>query len=357
MLGLFAVAGLYANAQPIFTYGEDSTLVPIPHPDDSAHLWLRIQDSQYVYLVSARGNLRPARSIAAAYTFDMVYDSTFLVSYDFTECLKNGRHLTLKNWKKGRKVNASARLLSFNSATDTFTCRTGDTLSFYRDLYWKELASGRQDTANYYALDSLDYTVELVRLSDSARVAILDTIGILANTTMGPPRIHGMHPLMATVRYIVPQSLDGATAFIRVLVFHRGGGPHWFARTDDITFGLSNLAANPDWRVFVDLFNPLVPKISAERLTEAAVDPSRAPRLDVVSGAGRFLMTFDCAPNSGQTLISVFDASGQQLYTPYVTTGMAGSAHAGYSYPVPGAYFIALYHDGRPVRVRKVIVQ
>lgn len=176
--------------------------------------------------------------------------------------------MKLRHWAKGRVVNANARLLSFNSTTVPFTCHAGDTLSFYRELYWKNLVTGESDTAGYYSPDSLDYAIELVRLSDSARVATLDSVGILANTTPGPPRIHGGRPLLATVRYVVPPALEGTEAFMRVLVFHRGEGPYWFTRTDRVTIGYSAHATHPDWlpywEHFLTVFNPTAPKTSVE---------------------------------------------------------------------------------------------
>lgn len=357
-LWLVASSGGRLEAQPIYIATQNGDSVPIPHPDDSAHLWVKIQDSTYVYLRQGGSSfVIPAYDVAAAYTFEMLYDSTFLISYDFSECRYNRQRWRLRNWKNKRVVNANARLLSFNSGTDPLTLRAGDTLSFYRELTWHNLATGEQDTANYYALDSLDYTVELVRLSDSTRVATLDTIGILANQTPGPPRIHGTHPLMATVPYVVPASLDGVRAFLRVLVFHRGPGLHWFSRRDHVTMGLSRWMNDPNWQDFLNVFNPLAPKTAIDELAAGETGAAPVPMLDVTAEPGQLIMTFDCSPTAGRTLVSVFDAAGRQLYSPYVTTGVAGSARAGYRYPSSGPYFVALYHDGRLARVRKIIVR
>lgn len=345
------------SAQPIYLQGRDGDSISIPHPADSANLWVMIEDSTYVYLRQGGSSfVIPADDVSAAYSFDMIYDSTFLISYDFAECRRNGERLTLRHWKDRRVVNANARLLSFNSTTDTFTCRVGDTLSFFRELYWKDLVTGEQDTANYYALDSLDYAVELVRLSDSTRVATVDTIGILANTTMGPPRIHGTHPLMAVVRYVVPTSLDGVKTFLRLLVLHRGSGTYWFTRTDHVTMGLSRQLNDSNWQHFLNVFNPAAPKTAIEQLETAHPTSSHSESTiqAVSNGGGRYSITFDCDPNGGRTLVGIFDAAGRQVYTPYVTVGAGGRARAEYLFGSPGAYFIALFHGDRLVGVRKV---
>lgn len=344
------------HAQPIYVATQEGDSVPIPHPDDSAHLWVKIQDSSYVYLQWPSGDSIASNDVSAAYSFEMAYDSAFVISYDFAECRRNSGRLKLRNWLDNRMVNANARLLNFNSGTDTFTLHTGDTLSFYRNLFWKDLLTGEQDTANYYALDSLDYTVELVRVSDSVRIATLDTIGILSNIVVGPPLIHGTHPLMTTVQYVVPASSDGVKAFIRILLFHRGNGAHWFTRMDHITIGLSARLNDSDWQHFMHLFNPQAPKIAIDQLITAnSGNSDSSPMLNVVVTSGKFVITFDRESNAGRTLVCVFDASGRQLYSPYVTAGLAGSAQTEFSYPTAGVYFIALYHNGRLVRVQKMI--
>ncbi len=363
VLALFVAASMAGSVsltaqgpQPgIFVATGPSDSVMLPYPQDDPNVWALIQDSTYVYLRQG-GDPIPAEWASAAFSFDMVSDSIFLTTYEFTECSHNGARIPLRHWKDRRVANANAVLLSFNSTTDTFTVHGGDTISFYRELYWKNLMTGEQDTAAYMALDSLDYAVELVRLSDSSRVALVDSIGLLANPTEAPPRIHGMYPLMACPRYVVDQTLNGTAVFLRLLVYHRGGGPYWFTRTDHITLGASQRLAEPMWQDFATVFQPAFARLTAPQLRGASSHPAGGqPYLGVVgSPSGELNITFDNEPAAGRTVVAVFDESGRHLYSPWITTGITGRSRAAYRTDGAGIYFVALLHNGRLVALRTV---
>ena len=339
---------------PIGSLYAQSSLPPrSQHPE----LYVTVQDSVAIYLVAAHGDTIKADQVSAAYEFDMLYDSTSLVIYSFTECKRNVSRLRLLKWNDGRAVNADASLLSFNSTTDTFTCHIGDTLSFYREIQWRDPRTGWMDTNSYRALDSLDYAVELVRTSDSTRAALLDSIGILPNLTEGRPIIHGMHPLMARVQYVVPSSLNNAKTFIRIRVYHRGSGEYWFTRLDQITIALSNRLIDSNWAMFIDLFSPGSPKVIARDLHSLSGAAGSSLIINTIAGSSRDInISFESDPQGGGTAIAIYDLMGQVIFFPYMTPGSHGRVHTQYHFDTPGTFFIGLLHSNKIVAVRKIII-
>jgi hypothetical protein len=270
----------------------------------------------------------------------------------------NGERIKLAKWINDRTVNANAALLSYNSTTDTFNCHAGDTLSFYREARWRDPRTGWSDTNSYYARDSLDYAVELVRLSDSTRITLLDSIGMLPSLTPSRPVVHGMHPLMALVHYVIPSSLEGTEAFIRVRVYHRGDGEYWFTRHDWFNVALSARLQDSVWNRFIHLFSPGAPKIVTHMAEESvrAEDNSNLVVTNVAGSPRDIRIAFDGASDGGGTAIVIYDALGEALFIPYMTPGSVSSANASYHFDQPGVYFVGLLHGNHITAFKKVII-
>ena len=219
------------------------------------HLFSRFyQDNRYLFHIAGNGDTIRPEWVAASYTFSMQYDSAGRTEYLFTECRRNQEPIRLAAWEDGRRVDTDAPLFPPASATVPIICHAGDTLSFYRELGWRHPVTGLQDIGNYYALDTLGFSVELVRLSDSTRAALLDSLAIMPNLEPGRPVIHGTRPMLAVVRYIVPPELDGVEAFLRVRAGHRGSGRDRFVRYDGMTINVSARVHDSYRRAFIDLF-------------------------------------------------------------------------------------------------------
>ena len=294
--------------------------------------------------------------IHAAYVFDLVYDSTSVIIYTFTECTQNKNRIKLARWIEGRTVNADANLLSFNSTTESFLCHTGDSISFYREIDWRDPRTGWVDTNTYYALDSLDYTVELIRTSDSLRIALLDSIGLLPSFTPSRPVIHGTRPIMSLIHYIIPQSLNNTNAFIRVRVYHRGNGEYWFTRHDYINIALSSRLSDPNFIDFIKIFSPGSSKIA---ISDHRSLPGENQHLIVESIIGSphdIKITFDGTSDGSGTAVVVYDMRGELIFIPYMTPGSSDRSQTTYHFGHSGTYFIGLLHNNRITALRKIII-
>ncbi|HVZ40910.1 MAG TPA: hypothetical protein VHI13_16640 [Candidatus Kapabacteria bacterium] len=356
-IAAFAVLLLFA-AGPSPAQAQGDSLVMIPSPDVRPDLWVMLQDSARVYLVVDHDTM-DAHGVAPSYMFSMHYDSIETIQYLLTEWRRNQTNLRLPSWIDSRVVNASATMLSFNTTTDTFTCATGDTLSFYRELWWYESMTSDQDTNNYYALDSLDYAMELVRDSDSLRAALIDSIGILPNDHPDRPRIHGTRPLIALVQYQVPAELNGVKTFMRLLLYHRGTGKYWFTRSDHYTMGASNRLQESSSRYYLDLFGQGSTLYRTQLLETLGTRGPESPHLDVavsVSQPSHATISFASAPDGGATSIAIYDMNGRALFYPFSTPGSSGMQSVEYDFPQGGSYFVGLLHDGRLVAARRISI-
>lgn len=65
-------------------------------------------------------------------------------------------------------------------------------------------------------LDTTEFVLELVRASDEAIIAVLDSVGVVPNPTSQLIQHYGTNPTMRTLRVPIPQQAWGTIAYVRV---------------------------------------------------------------------------------------------------------------------------------------------
>ncbi len=299
----------------------------------------------------------PAEYIHASFDLGMNYDSC-AVSFLVTEFTKNGARLKLDHWTFDRRLDLEADSLSAITTTTPFEITSGDALGFYREFVWQNQRTGTQEPDNYYAEDSLAWAVELVRVSDGARLALLDTFGVLRSIPSGTPSFLGHAPTLSLVRYTVPATVSPTQAFIRVRTYVRGNGPFYPSRHDDFTVGLSLRATSEYWSQYRAEYNGELARRSVEDLTALARTTEGSTALSVTPNptTGTVTIEYAAAPEDRSSWISNHDAEGRQVFVP-VAGGKAGARGASRcQFAAGGTYFIILYHDGKPAACRRVVV-
>lgn len=327
----------------------------LPLIDSVPGLYVDVQDGLMWYRVRGT-DTTPADRISASYQFEMAYDSTNRVNYMFTECKLNSQRLRLKGWVMNKLVGGLADLLTDSSRTESFELSTGDSISFYREFRWYNPITHVQDTSNYYALDTLDYSVELVRVSDGQRLALLDTIGILAQATPGAPVFYGTHPVMAHIKYAVPSNLNGDTAFVRIRLNARGDGDYHFMRLSTITLSASRSLLDPFFIDYLNGFGGFLSKVAVQRLLQPAGEGEHT-HLSVTTMNNRTIsIAFGSEMHSGGMAISIFNELGELVFTPFSSLVPVKEHTILYQMPRNGVYFVALCKGGAIVRTQKVVV-
>lgn len=316
---------------------------------------ITIQETAELYRIQG-GDTLPASWYAPAYLYEMVYDPTCRTNFIFTECKKNGGLLWLEAWNYKALIHAPSELMSFNSRTSNFLAHAGDTISFYRSVRWYNPRTSRMDTTNYYALDTLEMVVHLVRVEDGAPIQ-LDSLGILPRTTPGMPTIYGARPIMALVSYQVPEAFDGDSIFVGVTVRARGSGPYHFMRVDDVTVGESERLKDAWYQNYLTAFGSVYAKRTIDELRQASGEEGTVLKVASVPGSPRDLrITFNGPSDGGFTAVAIYDEAGNLVFYPYNSRTGSRESETMYRAPSSGAYFVTLVHNGRIVKTQKTII-
>ena len=328
-------------------------------PDQRPELWTKVQDSVWLFLPRGNDTLNP-NLLSGSYAFSMQYDSTGLTRYLFTEPWHNGQRLKLMKWELDRSVNMDEDTLSLNSHTENFTLHTGDTVSFVRHFRWWNATTWQQDNNSFFSRDTLTYIVELANAHSSpryrTRLAVIDSFGVMPRTTLGTPRFFGGtdHTIFARVKYVVPTSMNGKAVFMRVRVRARGSGEYFFTRTDGITSNYSGNLANPDMQGLINYYKqdqfwkPVTAEDETE-LTATKVMTVRSTENAAIS------ITLIAAPKLGKISVTVYDAQGSPLSTPFV--GVLDEAQTlSYIPPSSGSYFISIASGNQILHTEKLII-
>lgn len=322
-------------------------------------MYAQLEDGSALYRVRSNGDTIPSEWYSAGYVFQIYAapDTSCVTNYTITGFKRNGARLPLRLWKIDRIVNAPEDLLGFNSRTVDVKLAAGDTLSFYRELAWKDPRHNFQDTTNYHSFDTLTYAVELVRAADSVRLALLDSMGVLPRVAPGAPAIHGTRPIMALVKYAVPATLGGTRAFVRVRARARGAGDYNFTRLEKPSVALWLRLADPYWIHYLTEWGQVYGKPS---MHDAGGRDDAGTRLAIRLAGGsdrNASIDFATAPDGGATAVAVHDASGRLLFYPYSSpASSAASAHADFRFESNGLYLISLLHNGRFVRTVPITI-
>jgi hypothetical protein len=339
---LLAIIGLLDFAIPSFS--QIDSVNAITHPE----LYIEIQDGIFVSKIINHGEdtLKDDAIVSAAYQYEMIYDSTSRVDYVFTECTKNGWRPRLATWKSGRIVTASFQALTDSSRTDPFTVATGDTISFYRELSWYNPKDHRQDTANFFSLDTLDYAVELIDLKNR-RLQLLDSLGVLARTSPGVPVLYGMQPIMANISYGIPSSMNGDTVAVRIRLYARGNGQFSQMRNDRFTVNTSHKLGNAYWKSYLEAYGGGLGKRSIQDITASTAGNSSSGLLTIdKAGAGSVRIRIIPPEDAGDVSIVIYNALGQIVFIPFATRSVSSPSDIFYRFPGDGVYLIALVHNG-----------
>lgn len=332
---------------------------PTSIPAQSVPPYVTIQDSVHLLRIVG-GDTIPASWYAPSYQYEMVYDPFCRTDFIFTECRKNDEVLKLRSWSNGRLVHAPAELLTFNSRTENFQVAAGDTVSFYRSLDWYNPSNHRQDTNNYYSLDTLEMIVHLVKVADGTPI-LLDSIGILPRVPAGVPVIYGERPIMALVTYEVPAVLNGSSVFVGVTVRARGQGPFHFLRLDAVTVGESQRLKEARYVDYLSLYDGLrvhngaYARRSINELTRSSGKTDVPLSVTMMPGAPRDLrITF--GTRDTPVTLALYDASGRLAASWPDIRAEGRETVVTYQVPAAGTYFVALICEDVVVTTTKFIV-
>lgn len=287
---------------------------------------LLIQDSVYANLVTPWGDTVGSGSYWAAYSFENSYTDSGNVFFVFTEAQANGERIELENWYPMKFTkDSTAEALSSYSRTRPFTVGAGDTMSYYRELSWQhptELPAQQVD--NFYSDDTLEYVIRLRKASNGVELAVLDSLGVLAQNPSGSPVFYGAGPPMAVQEYVIPSGIGGSTdVYLSFDVRAKGNGQYYTCRSDQVTGKLSDLVTNPALLEYYAVFNGASSKRLSERVEELQGKRSGVLQITpnpVRSGAVRVVASSSMTKE--RKSLMVFSTDGRMIYS--YSSGLEG---------------------------------
>lgn len=343
--------GLLSLATP--SWSQIDSINAITHPER----YVEVQDGIYISRIINHGQdtLKNDAIVSAAYMYEMIYDSTSRIDYLFTECMKNGWRPRLATWTSGRIRTASFSALTDSSRTDPFTVTSGDTISFYRELSWYNPRNHRQDTDNFFSLDTLDYAVELTDKKGS-RLELLDSLGVLARASPGIPVLYGSRPIMAKVSFIVPPAMNGDTVALRVRLYAHGNGEFYQMRNDRFTVNASHKLDKEYWQGYLKSYGGDLGKRSIRDIAANAITSSLSDYINISAvTAGIVRIKITPPAGSGNVSVVIYNDLGQIVFIPFTSSSASAANDILYRFPKSGVYFITLEHNGIVLRSMKYI--
>ncbi len=295
----------------------------------------------------------PGSKSGAYYNFTMNYEYG-VVSYIATEFRKNTSVIHLNNWCSHKTTrNLDVADLTDSSRTENILLATGDLLSFYREFGWYDPVNSTRTPNGYYAEDSLDYAVELVHAATGARLALLDSFGVLKKVPAGYPSLHGTRPIFAKVEYIVPPPYNGMTAFIRVRLYSRGNGPYYFVRRDGVSTDLSGRLNDAEIISHVASFGGgLKPVVQGSSIVEKS-DAVKTFTVFPNPATSGVEISVELTLSDDPVTVAIYDAAGSLVFMPVL--GYVGSdIRVHHDFESAGWYTVVVYRDGVPVASRAV---
>lgn len=357
----------------LLAHAQEETIAYNPGPDPNADLYIVLDDADDVSPIdystgdySDGTDSSGANCVTATYLFSVETHSNAFVHFELTNVHRNRTAISVPWWPDDRVagtdtplVGAGASFSEDNGGGEIFTCAAGDTLGFERGLWWYAAPRNLEDSGTVGRHDSLDYVVELVRASDSTRLALIDSIGILPGYAPGRPGIYGLHPLHGVVRFAVPVELSGIPAFMRLRPYYRGGGNvRWWARSDRHAREGSTFLRPGSRYGRADASGLGNPFYETRLLSTLEGRAPTMPRLEAAVSTGwtrRVTVVF--APAGGTaTAIGVYDVNGRALFHPFSARALSTTPSVEFDLPPEGSCYVGLLHNGRLVAARRVAV-
>lgn len=304
------------------------------------------------------GSTDTIRSTSAYFTFLMPYSNCH-VYYMIGEFKKNQQNLMLSAWCNGKILNdLSTTQYADSNSTQSFIVRSGDTLSFYRELWWINPANQHQLPNGYSADDNIDYAVELIQHSTGQRLALIDSLGVLSAIAPTIPDFHGNNTIMAKIQYVVPITMDSIRVRMRTLPYAVGNGQYYFQRTDAIGVDLSARLQDSLWISYLQTYGGSgMNKVSIENLSRVS-SSNLSAKLSVISQVVRnqrevaieYLLPNE--PNS--VSIMIYNSNAELIFRPLIYS-TERSKKITYVFPDNNIFYVALVVDGAIVAVQKHI--
>ena len=231
--------------------------------------------------------------------------------------------------------------LSAISRTHTFSVGGGDTLGFYREMFWYDKTTSSFNANHYSSADDLAFSVELVDANNGQRVMLLDSMS-LQSSGSSTPCMYVLRPVIARIGHVVPSNVSSFDGYVRVNLYSSNSTDNAFIRTDDLTLALSKSHLDDaGWKQYA---SNVAAANNCNQSCSFGVSSQSSPRQIQVT------------VNTGQTAvdrIDVVDINGNLVQSTSLPTTSPFTVSLGSS----GIYIVPGYKNGAVVCTQLVTVQ
>jgi hypothetical protein len=286
------------------------------------------------------------------YTFFTASDSS-KIRFQIGEFMLNRRKMFLAHWCLGRTINWSDSLnspihewtpqqLRERTMTRDVVVNPGDTIQFYRAVWWIDRLHNAVVAYRYINPDAVSYSAVL-EYGNGQRIALIDSMHFAATTHNRRPCISSWYPMLSRVRAIVPATVDsGSVVRVRINMYHHGTPATPFVRNDiyDAMESAMHLT-DPTWRAWNDS-------------VLAAIDCAQHFACDIsaTSSSSPSRITISASSPTALTNVQIVRTSGATVWSSAVPmTNNPLDVHV-----EPGLYIVVATSNGVTQCTRKIVV-
>jgi hypothetical protein len=288
-------------------------------------------------------------AVGAAYVYVMNYDSG-RVHYVVSDLRLNDTSILYWNaWTDNTDVRDLADS-AVSARTKEVVFTAGDSISIYREFFWDFPGGPLRTAESYHALDTLAYSIVLVRVSDGSRY-VIDSILVLPETGRDYVAMAASRPLAAVAKIKVPSAWLSTSVYLKANVYARGSGTHYFQRVAYRTYNMSHRALDSAYQDYCDRYSgPGLGKRTRRQL-DAAMTGEFTLRITPSIGGRSFDVGVDGVGDDPYSVV-IYSASGELVCT-LVTDGIGAGVYHGKETSI-GSYFVALVRHGTLLKAVRI---
>ncbi|MBL7973937.1 MAG: hypothetical protein JNJ85_03430 [Candidatus Kapabacteria bacterium] len=201
-----------------------------------------------VHRSSKSGPTYTGNFVSPCYLFAVNFDSCSVRCMN-TQLEHNGKRITFADWCRERWItDRTSPQLSAMSVTDTFQIKGGDSIKYYRELWWFIVNSSKTNAFKYWSSADISFSVELIDSENNERFTLIDSTSLQKQEYINKPKMFATNPVVGFITYKVPMFVTSAKVFIRFNVYQVGNAKENFKRFDAIGIGLSDHQLQDGWQ-------------------------------------------------------------------------------------------------------------
>jgi hypothetical protein len=325
-------------------------------PEDRTELWTRIGDSTYVLRIIG-GDTLGAADMSQAVRLERPGRPTTIEIF-CGEIRHSGSAVRLAGWMEDQMSRLTSRATTLPVITSRpFLGRVGDSLSLFRALRWYYPSPRTIDPRTYQNPGTVSVAIDVVRISDGRRVALIDSLTLLASPEPGRPRVVSEHPIVAVVGARLDDAVTADSMVVRFTYHESGADAHELVRHDMLGIGLGRGIIEGHHDEWFEVTGDVPPRLPhgphdlCDTMERMCIHPDAHDPLLL------HVLIDDALMTEGRRL-GIYTLEGAWRGSPELS--WSATAHrwtAAHRFDVPGQYFVVFLDDESTIESRPILIE